>query len=57
MPGALLAAAVIGIAIGVATARLQPHLSQPWNALANSASPWLLGGFAAGALARRRDWR
>ncbi len=47
-------AAAIGIAIGAATALLQPHLSQPWSALANSASPWLLGGFAAGALAARR---
>jgi hypothetical protein len=52
--GVLLAAAVIGIAIGVATAFLQIHLSAPWNSLANSASPWLLGGFAAGALAGRR---
>ena len=49
----LLAAAVIGIAIGAATAFLETHLSQPWNSLANAASPWLLGGFAAGALARR----
>ena len=50
----LAAAAVIGIAIGAATALLQPHLSLPWSALVNSASPWLLGGFAAGALAARR---
>jgi hypothetical protein len=49
----LLAAAVIGIAIGAATAFLETHLAQPWNSLANAASPWLLGGFAAGALARR----
>jgi hypothetical protein len=47
-------AVAIGIAIGTATALLQPHLSQPWSALANSASPWLLGGFAAGALAAGR---
>lgn len=33
---------------------MQPHLSPPWNSLVNSASPWLLGGFAAGALAARR---
>jgi Family of unknown function (DUF6518) len=49
----LLAAAVIGIAIGAATAILETHLTQPWNALANAASPWLLGGFVAGAVARR----
>jgi hypothetical protein len=48
------AATLIGIAIGAATALLQPHLSLPWSALVNSASPWLLGGFAAGALAARR---
>jgi hypothetical protein len=48
------AAVAIGIAIGAATALVQPHLSEPWSALANSASPWLLGGFAAGALAARR---
>ena len=47
-------AALIGIAIGAATALVQPHLSLPWSALVNSASPWLLGGFAAGALAARR---
>jgi hypothetical protein len=41
----------IGIAIGAATALAQPHLGPPWSALVNSASPWLLGGFAAGALA------
>jgi Family of unknown function (DUF6518) len=51
---AIAAAVGIGIAIGAATALAQPHLSAPWNALANSASPWLLGGFAAGALAARR---
>jgi len=44
----------IGIAIGAATALAQPHLDPPWSALVNSASPWLLGGFAAGALATRR---
>jgi Family of unknown function (DUF6518) len=49
----LAAAALIGIAIGGATAVWQPHLSPPWSALVNSASPWLLGGFAAGALATR----
>jgi Family of unknown function (DUF6518) len=48
------AAVAIGIAIGAVTALVQPHLSAPWSALANSASPWLLGGFAAGALAARR---
>jgi hypothetical protein len=57
LPGAarpMVAAVLIGIAIGSATALVQPHLSEPWSALANSASPWLLGGFAAGALAARR---
>jgi hypothetical protein len=50
-----IAAAVgIGIAIGATTALVQPHLGPPWSALVNSASPWLLGGFAAGALATRR---
>jgi hypothetical protein len=45
---------LIGASIGAATAAVQPHLGLPWSALVNSASPWLLGGFAAGALARRR---
>jgi Family of unknown function (DUF6518) len=44
----------IGAAIGVATSFAQAWLSMPWDALANSASPWLAGGFAAGALQSRR---
>lgn len=45
---------VIGVAIGVTTSLAQAHLHQPWAALANSASPWLLGAYAAGALQVRR---
>ena len=45
---------LIGALIGAATAVVQPHLGLPWSPLANSASPWLLGGFVAGALARRQ---
>lgn len=45
---------LIGAVIGAATAVVQPHLGLPWSSLVNSASPWLLGGFAAGALAGRR---
>jgi hypothetical protein len=48
--GRLLAAAAIGIVIGALTSLGQAHLDLPWSALVNSASPWLLGGFAAGAL-------
>ena len=44
----------IGAGIGVATSFAQARLSMPWAALANSASPWLAGGFAAGALQSRR---
>jgi Family of unknown function (DUF6518) len=47
-------AAVIGILVGSATSFAQAHLDLPWAALANSASPWLLGGFAAGAVQLRR---
>jgi Family of unknown function (DUF6518) len=50
----LVVGVAIGVAIGAATALVQPHLGLPWSALVNSASPWLLGGFAAGALAARR---
>jgi hypothetical protein len=46
----LLAAAAIGSAIGTLTSFGQAHLELPWLALVNSASPWLLGSFAAGAL-------
>jgi Family of unknown function (DUF6518) len=48
------AAVAIGIAIGAVTSLAQTHLHEPWAALVNSASPWLLGGFAAGALQVRR---
>jgi hypothetical protein len=44
----------IGAVIGVATSFAQARLPMPWDALANSASPWLAGGFAAGALQSRR---
>src|ERR1700761_9222504 len=44
------AAVVIGAAVGVLTSFAQAWLPAPWSALANSASPWLAGGFAAGAL-------
>ena len=50
----LVVGVLIGAVIGAATALVQPHLGLPWSALVNSASPWLLGGFAAGALAERR---
>jgi hypothetical protein len=48
------AAVAIGVVVGCATSFAQAHLAMPWAALANSASPWLLGGFAAGALQLRR---
>lgn len=44
----------IGLVVGTATSFAQAHLNLPWAALANSASPWLLGGFAAGALQVKR---
>jgi Family of unknown function (DUF6518) len=44
----------VGAAIGVATSFAQARLPMPWDALANSASPWLAGGFAGGALQSRR---
>jgi Family of unknown function (DUF6518) len=50
-PGAVIA---IGVGIGVLTSFAQARLSMPWATLANSASPWLAGGFAAGALQSRR---
>jgi hypothetical protein len=50
----LVVGVLIGAMIGAATSVVQPHLGLPWSALVNSASPWLLGGFAAGALAGRR---
>jgi hypothetical protein len=47
--------AFIGALIGAGTALTQPHVGQPWSALVNSSSPWLIGGFVAGALHRRRN--
>jgi hypothetical protein len=44
---------LIGTVIGGATAVVEPWVSQPWSALVNSSSPWLLGGFVAGALSAR----
>jgi Family of unknown function (DUF6518) len=52
---ASLTGALIGALIGAGTALVQPHVGQPWSALVNSSSPWLLGGFIAGALHRRRN--
>jgi Family of unknown function (DUF6518) len=51
----LVAAAAIGILIGTLTSFGQAHLELPWLALVNSASPWLLGSFAAGALQPSRN--
>jgi len=48
------AGVTMGALIGAATALVQPHLGLPWSVLVNSASPWLLGGFAVGAVAARR---
>lgn len=45
----------IGVLIGAATSVGQTCLNLPWLALANAASPWLLGGFIAGALQVRRN--
>jgi hypothetical protein len=47
--------AFIGALIGAGTALAQPHVGAPWSALVNSSSPWLLAGFIAGALHRRRN--
>lgn len=52
---ASVAGAVIGALIGAGTALVQPHVGAPWSALVNSSSPWLLGGFIAGALHHRRN--
>ena len=46
---------LIGALIGAGTTLVEPHVGQPWSALVNSASPWLLGGFIAGALQSRRN--
>jgi hypothetical protein len=52
---AVAAPAALGIAVGVVTSFGQAQLNLPWSALANSASPWLLGGFVAGVLQTRRN--
>lgn len=50
---ATLTGALVGALTGAGTALAQPHVLAPWSALVNSASPWLIGGFVAGALYRR----
>jgi Family of unknown function (DUF6518) len=50
-----LVGAFIGALIGASTALVEPHVGAPWAALVNSSSPWLLGGFVAGALHHRRN--
>lgn len=42
--------ALIGVAIGSATSFAQTWLDGTWQALSNSASPWLAGAFLAGAM-------
>lgn len=49
-------AVLVGIAIGAATSFGQAWLPDSWVAVTNSASPWLLGAFVAGALQVRRGW-
>jgi hypothetical protein len=46
-------AAVIGILIGVLTSYGQAVFDSPWQALVNSASPWLAGAFLAGTVQPR----
>jgi Family of unknown function (DUF6518) len=48
---------LIGAVIGGGTAIVQPWVREPWSALVNSSSPWLLGGFVAGALSARQRKR
>lgn len=47
-------AGAVGLLIGTATSFAQAWLDGTWQALANSASPWLLGAFVAGAIQLRR---
>jgi hypothetical protein len=47
------AAGLVGLVIGTATSFAQAWLGGTWQALANSASPWLLGAFVAGAIQLR----
>jgi hypothetical protein len=42
-----------GLALGALTSFGQTVLDPPWSSLANSASPWLAGAFAAGAIQPR----
>jgi hypothetical protein len=53
----IVAGLVIGTLIGGGTAVVQPWVREPWSALVNSSSPWLLGGFVAGALSARQRRR
>jgi len=53
----IVAGLVIGALIGGGTAVMQPWVREPWSALVNSSSPWLLGGFVAGALSARQRRR
>jgi Family of unknown function (DUF6518) len=50
-----LVGAFIGALIGAGTALVEPKIGAPWSSLVNSSSPWLLAGFIAGALHRRRN--
>jgi hypothetical protein len=52
----LLFAVVLGTFIGAATSYGQEHLGPHWQALANAASPWLVGAFAAGTVMHERSW-
>lgn len=54
--GRAAAAALVGVAIGTATSFGQAWLPDSLVAVTNSASPWLLGAFVAGALQVRRGW-
>jgi hypothetical protein len=46
---------LIGLVIGAATSFAQSGLDGTWQALSNSASPWLLGAFIAGAIQLTRE--
>jgi hypothetical protein len=53
LPTRVTVVVLTGLAVGAATSFGQGHLSSPWLALVNSASPWLVPSFAVGALERR----
>ncbi len=53
--GASVIGGLIGALIGAGTTLAEPHVGEPWAALVNSSSPWLAGGFIAGALQARRN--